>query len=159
MAEATTDTDLEETPRRRRDRATETAKAARERASETARRARERASLAAEAARERGRRAVDSTSAGVADNPLAAIAGGVVIGALIAGLLPRTKPEDRLAGDVGRKVRAQARKTVTNVRQNAKDQLDELGLTADNAKDQLKGLASKFGQVASDAAGGSKKQK
>ena len=146
------DTHVEDSPRSPRERAGETARAARDRATEAARRAREKAAQAAETARERGRRAVTRGNDLAVENPLIAIAGGVVIGALIAGLLPRTAQEDRVAGKVGRKVRAQAKKTARNVRDNAKTELDELGLNMDNVKKQVKGLADKLGQAADGSA-------
>lgn len=162
MADPANDTgpdDTPLTPLTPRERAADAAKRARERVSEATGSARDRASQAAGAARARGRQAVDRTSAGVVDNPLVAIAGGVIIGALIAGLLPRSLAEDRVAGNVGRKVRAQAKKTAKNVRNNAREQLDELGLNAESARKQLRGLADKIGQAAGDAASGSRAKK
>lgn len=159
MAEAN-NTGSDNTPRTSRQRATEGARAARERASDAARKARERvttatenardkASQAAEKARESGRRAVTRGNELAVENPLLAIAGGVVIGALIAGLLPRTPQEDRAVGKVGRKVRDQAKKTAKSVRDNAKSELDELGLNVENIKKQVKGVTDKLGEAAS----------
>jgi ElaB/YqjD/DUF883 family membrane-anchored ribosome-binding protein len=139
-----------------REKARQTTDAAREKALAAAASAREKATKAADTARKSGQKAVARTSAGIEHNPLFAIAGGIAIGALIAGLLPRTAQEDRIAGNVGRKVRETAKKTAKNVRANAKEQLDELGLNADAAKEQLRGLADKLGKAASNIGSGAK---
>ena len=73
-------------------------------------------------------RAARQTGDGIERNPLAAIAGGLAIGAIVAALIPRTAREDKLAGNVGRKVRATASKAATTARETAKNQLDELGV-------------------------------
>ena len=64
--------------------------------------ARERAIDAYDSARERARDRVDGS-------PLLALGGGLAIGALLATLLPRTRTEERLLGQVGGRITDTAR--------------------------------------------------
>ncbi len=129
-------------------RATDAATRAKTRALETAERAKAKASEAAELARHKGRQAKESALTGVETNPLVAIAGGIAVGAILAGLLPRTVVEDRAVGKVGTRIRTTARDAVNNAKENAKSQLDELGLNADSAREKLGGIAGKVAKAA-----------
>ncbi len=62
--------------------------------------ARGRAGRALETARER----TSEVSAQLAVYPVAAVLGGMAIGAVLGALMPRTRREDQLLGDIGRKL-------------------------------------------------------
>ncbi len=129
-------------------RAADAASRARAKASEAAERAKAKASLAAERARDKSRKAKESALTSVDTNPLVAIAGGIAVGAILAGMLPRTAVEDRAVGKVGTRIRSTARDAVNTAKENAKSQLDELGLNADSAREKLGGLAGKVAKAA-----------
>jgi ElaB/YqjD/DUF883 family membrane-anchored ribosome-binding protein len=134
-----------------KEKATDAARAAKAKASATANRAKQKAEHAAASTRANAKKAADKTAEGVDKNPLAAIAGGLVVGAILAALLPRTARENKLVGNVGSKVRATASKAAKNARETAKEQLDSLGVNADAAKGQLRDLVSKISEAASSA--------
>jgi hypothetical protein len=110
--------------------------AARERTAAAYATARERAGSAYETA---GRKAGE----GIDSNPVAAVVGGLAIGALVAALLPRTSREDELLGDVGRKINDSAREAARAAREAGKGQLDELGLSRDGLRGKLDSLTDK----------------
>src|SRR5687768_9366690 len=68
--------------------------------------ARERTAAAYATARERAGSAYETagrrTGEGIDSNPVAAVVGGLAIGAIVAALLPRTSREEELLGGVGR---------------------------------------------------------
>jgi ElaB/YqjD/DUF883 family membrane-anchored ribosome-binding protein len=131
-----------------KDRAADVATRAKTRATETADRAKAKASDAADKARTQAKKARENAMTGVDTNPLVAIAGGIAVGAILAGLLPRTATEDRAVGKVGTRIRSTARAAVNSAKENAKTQLDELGLNADSAREKLGGLAGKVAKAA-----------
>jgi hypothetical protein len=92
--------------------------------------ARERAGSAYETA---GRKASD----GIESNPVAAVVGGLAIGAIVAALLPRTSREDELLGSAGRRINESAREAARAARESGKAQLDELGLSRDGLRGKL----------------------
>lgn len=116
--------------------------------------ARERTAAAYATARERAGSAYESagrrTSEGIDSNPVAAVVGGLAVGALVAALLPRTGREDELLGSVGRKINDGAREAARAAREAGKGQLDELGLSRD-------GLRSKLDEFTDRAVGAVKK--
>jgi hypothetical protein len=103
--------------------------------------ARERTAAAYAAARERAGSAYETagrkTSEGIDSNPVAAVVGGLAIGALVAFLLPRTSREDEMLGSVGRKLNDSAREAARAAREAGRGQLDELGLSRDGLRSKL----------------------
>jgi ElaB/YqjD/DUF883 family membrane-anchored ribosome-binding protein len=124
---------------------------AREKANEALTVGREKVRETAAATRERARAAAQKTGESLESNPLAAVAGGLAIGAVIAAMLPRTARENKLLGPVSRSVRATA-KTATKVAGNvAKAELVGLGVSSETARKQVRTLAGKLGKAASTA--------
>jgi ElaB/YqjD/DUF883 family membrane-anchored ribosome-binding protein len=103
--------------------------------------ARERTAAAYAAARERAGSAYETAGRrageGIDANPLAAVAGGLALGAILAALLPRTRREDELLGDVGRRLNDTAREAGRAARESGRAQLDELGLSRDGLRSKL----------------------
>ncbi len=120
-------------------------------ASEAARTAKVKAESAAAQTKAHAQKAAKQTVEGVGKNPMAALAGGLVVGAIVAALLPRTARENKLVGGVGSKVRSTAASAVKTARETAKEQLDTLGVNADAAKGQLRDLVGKISEAASSA--------
>lgn len=103
--------------------------------------ARDRTAAAYATARERAGSAYETagrkTSEGIESNPVAAVVGGLAIGALVAALLPRTSREDEMLGSVGRKITDGAREAANAAKEAGRGQLDELGLSRDGLRSKL----------------------
>ncbi|MFM1983509.1 MAG: hypothetical protein RJB22_2228 [Pseudomonadota bacterium] len=112
---------------------------------------RERARETAAATRARAVQARDKAAQGLKGNPLAAVAGGLAVGAIIAALLPRTAREKKLVGPVSRSVKNTARTAAKVAGTVAKAELVALGVSGDTARKQVRDLAGKIGKAASSA--------
>jgi ElaB/YqjD/DUF883 family membrane-anchored ribosome-binding protein len=134
-----------------RDKANDAYATGREKAEAALATSKAKAADAAKATRAGAKTAAAKTVDSVERNPLAALVGGLALGAIAAALLPRTAREDKLVGKVGSKVRNTAKAAASNARAAAKDQLSDLGVSPGAAKDQLRDLVSKVGQAASTA--------
>jgi hypothetical protein len=103
--------------------------------------ARERTAAAYAAARERAGSAYETagrkTSEGIDSNPVAAVVGGLALGAIVAALLPRTSREEEMLGPVGRKITDSARDAARAAKEAGRGQLDELGLSRDGLQSKL----------------------
>jgi len=100
-----------------------------------------------EAARAAGRKA-----AGQVDTfPVAALVGGLAIGAAIGALLPRTRQEEDLLGPIGGAINDRAKDAVQAARQAGQAKLDELGISGDAAGKQVGRLIESIAQVAETA--------
>jgi hypothetical protein len=115
-------------------------------AAEAYRTARERTAAAYDGARgtarDAGRRAVQ----GIEANPVAAVVGGLALGALAAALLPKTRREEELLGTVGRRINDTAREAARAAREAGREQLDSL-----NLRDAVRGRLDTFTDSAVDA--------
>lgn len=120
-----------------RDRAADAYDSARERAIDAYGAARDKAS-------ETGRKAGDN----IGEAPLAALAGGLAVGALLAALLPRTRVEDKLIGPVGERLTDAGRDAIGAARDAGKDKLAELDITRDAGKNLVQSLISSIGEAA-----------
>ncbi len=118
--------------------------------------AREKTAAAYASARERAESAYETagrkTSQSIDSNPVAAVVGGLALGAIVAALLPRTGREDELLGTVGRKINDSAREAANAAKEAGKGQLDELGLNRDGLQSKLNKLTDRaVGAVKSSA--------
>ncbi len=121
--------------------------------------ARERTAAAYATARERAGSAYETagrkTSQGIDSNPVAAVVGGLAIGAIVAALLPRTSREDEMLGPVGRKITDSAREAARAAKEAGRGQLDELGLSRDGLQGKLNEFTDRaVGAVKSSAGAG-----
>jgi ElaB/YqjD/DUF883 family membrane-anchored ribosome-binding protein len=131
----------------------------RERANVAYEGARERAIEAYDNARERASVAREKAGQGIGEAPLLALGGGLALGALIGAVLPRTKVEERLLGDVGGRITGGARTAFDAAREAGREKLAELNITPDAGKgavqtlvDGLTEAARSSGQAALEAA-------
>jgi ElaB/YqjD/DUF883 family membrane-anchored ribosome-binding protein len=136
-----------------KDKVSDTASSARTRARDAYGSARERTSSAYESARERASRAGHRTADGVDSNPAAALIGGLALGALVAAILPRTRREEEMFGQYGRRLNEKAREAALAARDAGTSKLDEMGFNKDTAKEKLNELASSAGEAARASAG------
>jgi len=100
--------------------------------------ARDRTSAAYSAARERAGSVGQRTAESIDSAPMAAVVGGLALGAIAGALLPRSEREGQLLGSAGRRLTDTARQAVQAARDAGKDQID--GFT-DRAVGALKSSA------------------
>lgn len=102
--------------------------------------ARDAAHHAFDSARHRASDAAHATADTIETNPLGVVVGGLVLGLIVAALLPRSERERALLGGVGRKINAAATAALAAAKDAGRAELDELGLTPNAAKGQAKSL-------------------
>ena len=110
-----------------------------------------------QATREVAHRAAD----GIESNPLGVLAGGLVVGALVGSLLPRTAKEKELLAPIGRKLSATVQQAFAAAKEAGKQELDQAGLTPGAARDRgrslLDGVAKAVSSAGSAAASAARK--
>jgi ElaB/YqjD/DUF883 family membrane-anchored ribosome-binding protein len=100
--------------------------------------ARERTSAAYAAARERAGTVGQRTAESIDAAPMAAVIGGLALGAIAGALIPRSAREEQLLGKAGRRLSDTAREAVQAARDAGRGQLD--GFT-DRAVEALRSSA------------------
>lgn len=96
----------------------------------------DRVATAYAAAREKGAGAGQALET----NPLAALLGGIAIGAIAGSLLPRLEKEKELLAPLGQKIGDAARAALEAGRSAGTDALDEAGLSSDQIRSQVSRL-------------------
>lgn len=114
--------------------------------------ARDRASDLANSARDTASVARQKTSDGIDASPVAALIGGLALGALAAAVLPRTRKEDEMLGGIGEKINDSARTAAQAAKHAGRDKLDELGINKDAALDKAKEFAASASSVVKESA-------
>lgn len=107
----------------------------------------ERIKAGGEAARAAGGRAVERAAA----YPVAALVGGLALGAALGALLPRTRQEEELLGSLGSSLNEKALEAATAAREAGQAKLDELGISTNAAGKQVGKLIESIAQVAETA--------
>jgi hypothetical protein len=100
-----------------------------------------------EAARAARRKAAE----GVESFPVAALVGGLALGAALGALLPRTRQEEELLGSIGGAINDRAKEAVDAARDAGQAKLGELGISTDAAGKQVGKLIDSLAQVAETA--------
>ena len=80
-----------------------------------------------------GQRTVD----GIDANPVAAVIGGLALGAVVGALLPRSEREQALLGSTGKRVTDTARQAFVAAKDAGKSQLDEIGVSPEGLRRRL----------------------
>jgi hypothetical protein len=119
----------------------------RQSASEAYEAARQRTSSLYGSTREGAARAGQRAAEGIDANPMAAVVGGLAIGAAVAALLPRTRRETEMLGPIGERLTESAREAANAARDAGRSKLDEIGLSREGAKQKLSELASSAGEA------------
>lgn len=101
----------------------------------------ESAEHAVKATKRGARKAAHKTATTVDTAPLAVLAGGLAVGAIAGGLLPRTTRETATFGKVGKRVTGTATAAALAARSAGQDQLKAAGFSRDSAKSQLQMVA------------------
>lgn len=141
-----------------RERASDAYDSARERASAAYGTARERTTAAYDSARKRASQGRARATATLEDNPVAALVGGIALGALVGALLPRGKREAELLGGIGGRISDTTKRVADAARESAREAIDGYGLSADSTIEKVNSLfdsatkaASSIGNAAKDA--------
>lgn len=120
----------------------------RDRAQDAYEESRERAIEAYDAARERAVQAKARAKDGIDANPLLTLGGGLAIGALVAAILPKTKAEERVLGNAGRKITGTARDAAAAAKEAGREKLAELNITKDAGTNAVQTLLDGFRDAA-----------
>lgn len=131
----------------------ESAGAAREKAGAAYSAARDRTSAAYASTRETASSATRRTADGIDANPVGALVGGLAIGALVAAVLPKSRREEELLGEYGRRIKETAREATQAARDAGRSKLDEMGYNSDTAKQKLTDLAGGAREALKTSAG------
>ncbi len=105
------------------------------------------ASRGVESSRALAKKAGDTTAQSIETNPLAIVAGGIAIGAIVGMLLPRTKQEQKALGKAGKKLNKAAKRAAEAAKIAGKDKIDSLGLNQDALRDQFRDLVGKASEA------------
>lgn len=114
--------------------------------------AKDRAGELLDSARDTASQARQKTADGIDASPVAALLGGLALGALAAAVLPRTRKEDDLLGGLGGKINDTARNAASAAKEAGRDKLDELGINKESAIDKARELAQSAAGVAKETA-------
>jgi hypothetical protein len=146
---------LTETAKMAKAKATETKAAAKRKAEIVYERGRGAAAKSAETSREAARTVKVKSSETINSSPLAVVAGGLALGAILAALLPKSEREQKVLGKTGKKINDRAKQAVDAAKQAGKARMEEVGLSADTAREQFKeifGKATEAAKAAGEAA-------
>lgn len=88
------------------------------------------------AARDKASEAAHGTATGIESSPLAALLGGLAIGAIAGALVPRSDRERALLAPVGGRVADAAKAALEAARTAGTDALGEAGISQDNLRAQ-----------------------
>lgn len=121
-------------------------------AGETVANAKDKANELMDSARTSATQARQKTADGIDASPVAALIGGLALGALAAAVLPRTRREDELFGDIGGRINDTARGAAQAAKDAGRDKLEELGINKDAALDKAKELAQSVSGVVKESA-------
>jgi hypothetical protein len=114
---------------------------------------RDSASHAYESTRETAATAAARAGEGIEANPLAVLAGGVALGAVLGALLPKTESEQKVLGPLGKRLSETAVAAAAAAREAGKEQLSNAIPDKDAAKESLR---KAFGNVVEAAKDGGK---
>lgn len=76
-------------------------------------------------------------------SPLAIVAGGVAIGAIVAALLPRTERENKVLGGTGRTINKTAKAAAKAAKTAGAARMAEVGLNSETLRGQAKDIIQK----------------
>lgn len=105
------------------------------------------------------RKSARRAGAALDDYPLSVLVGGIAIGALAGAVLPRTRRETEIFGDLGKRINDGAVAAANAAREAGKQELVDAGISPDAAREQVNRLldgvlnaAGRAGEAAAKAA-------
>ncbi len=110
----------------------------------------ERAAAGVQKGRELAVKASDKSLEQIDSTPLAVIAGGLIIGGLIAAFLPETQREKNILGKTGAKLNGKVKSAASAAKTAGSSKLEELGVSKDSLQGHIGGLVDKAINVAKE---------
>ncbi len=105
------------------------------------------AARSVESSKQLAKKAGQASADGIDKNPLAIVAGGIAIGAIIGMLLPKTEREKKVLGKAGKAINKTAKRAANAAKDAGKAKVDEVGLGTDAIRDQFRDLVSKASEA------------
>jgi hypothetical protein len=112
---------------------------------------RETASQAYHDAKDKAGELAQKTARTIEANPLGILVGGLAVGVIVGALIPRSAREKELLTPLGKKLGETVRHATQAARETGLRELEEAGLTKDNAKDRARSLFDNVVKVAGNA--------
>ncbi|WP_294235969.1 hypothetical protein [uncultured Sphingomonas sp.] len=112
---------------------------------------RETASQALHDAKDKAGELAHKTARTIEANPIGVLVGGLAIGAIIGALIPRSTREKEVLTPLGKKLGETIRQATQAARETGLRELEDAGLTKDNAKDRARSLFDNVVKAASSA--------
>ncbi len=91
------------------------------------------------------------TAETVDSNPLAMVAGGIALGAIVASLLPKTEGEKKILGGAGRKINETAKTAAKAAKTAGAAHMADVGLNSENLREQARDIFQKGYETAKTA--------
>jgi ElaB/YqjD/DUF883 family membrane-anchored ribosome-binding protein len=132
-----------------RDKASSAYETARDKATTAYGTAREKTSTAYDTARTRASQGRARAATTLDDNPVAALVGGLALGALVGALLPRGRREAELLSGVGERIGETSRRVAGAARDSARETIDNYGLSSDSVAEKVNSLLDSATKAAS----------
>jgi hypothetical protein len=102
-------------------------------------------------ARDKASDTARKTANAIEANPLAILVGGLAVGALAGSLIPRSAKEKELLAPLGSRLGETARQAFAAAREAGKQELGNVGLTPDTARERGRSLLDGVGKALSSA--------
>jgi ElaB/YqjD/DUF883 family membrane-anchored ribosome-binding protein len=128
-------------------RAREAGAAAKRSASTVAEKGKNAAARGVEGSKQLAKKAGKASAEGIDKNPLAIIAGGIAIGAIIGMLLPKSEREQKVLGKAGKAINDTAKRAANAAKDAGKAKVNEVGLGTDAMRDQFRDLVGKASEA------------
>jgi ElaB/YqjD/DUF883 family membrane-anchored ribosome-binding protein len=93
------------------------------------------------------KKAGQASTDGIDKNPLAIVAGGIAIGAIIGMLLPKSEREQKVLGKAGKAINDTAKRAANAAKDAGKAKVNEVGLGTDAMRDQFRDLVGKASEA------------
>lgn len=101
------------------------------------------ATRSVESSKQLAKKAGKASTDGIEKNPLAIVAGGIAIGAIVGMLLPKTEREKKVLGKAGKAINATAKRAADAAKDAGKAKVAEVGLSSDAIREQFRDLVGK----------------
>lgn len=129
------------------EKALEASAAAKRSAAAAAEKSKAAAARSVESSKQLAKKAGKASSDGIDKNPLAIVAGGIALGAIIGMLLPKTEREKKALGKAGQAINETAKRAANAAKDAGKAKVAEVGLGSDALRDQFRDLVSKASEA------------
>jgi ElaB/YqjD/DUF883 family membrane-anchored ribosome-binding protein len=105
------------------------------------------AARSVQSSKQLAKKAGKASADGIDKNPLAIVAGGIAIGAIIGMLLPKSEREQKVLGKAGKAINDTAKRAANAAKDAGKAKVNEVGLSTDAMRDQFRDLVGKASEA------------